>query len=706
MPRSLATLCLALWLSASTQFIVPNQGPLYQLDSDRRTAWSPGVTYTGGIPARSTSCATVNASTYGDGASDASAGIQAAIDGCPAGQVVNLSAGTFTLNDYILINKGITVRGAGPTQTLLQKTDGAAAYPPDTPPTSGNGAKPLVILGPSRFPGPDNATSVNLTADGTKGATSVTVSSGTGFVAGQIVLLDEDAYTNGAFIALPNRSGSPTSIQIWATDRVVWKVQTPTQSEDDGNPPTSTEFQCWFMRCKRAINEMKEVASVNGNTITFTTPIHITYRTTATAQLTRFTQSGSQSGADSRHVKNAAIEDVKLTGGGDGELWFLCANASWAKNVDVQQWLGEGVGMSMSYRVELRDSYVHDAATASPGGGGYAVSIQSGTSDCLVENNIIRKADKAMVARATGAGCVVAYNYTDDSFIDYDNAQDRVTVNSVGTGNPATVTVASDHHYTTGTTQVVYLAGTTTTPAITGQQTATFTDSTHFTIPVNVTSGQAGAGGTVNVSDTWQEVGVNGSHMVGPHHMLFEGNYGQNADSDETHGSSIYHTFLRNQFAGTRTSFTGMANARCVGLAYGSYWMSFLGNVLGKSGQMAGWLYDNLGNGTDATTSSGDPFGTINSIWKLGYEPIHWDQQRDSQVRTTVIRDGNWDYLTTSVHWDHGVQTLPNSLYLSGKPAFFGSCTWPWVDAAGGTKLYTLPAKARYDAGTPFTSTC
>jgi hypothetical protein len=41
-------------------------------------------------------------------------------------------------------------------------------------------------------------------------------------------------------------------------------------------------------------------------------------------------------------------------------------------------------------------------------------------------------------------------------------------------------------------------------------------------------------------------------------------------------------------------------------------------------------------------------------------------------------------------------------LYLSGKPAFFGSYTWPWVDPTGSTQLYILPAKARYDAGTPF----
>ena len=38
-------------------------------------------------------------------------------------------------------------------------------------------------------------------------------------------------------------------------------------------------------------------------------------------------------------------------------------------------------------------------------------------------------------------------------------------------------------------------------------------------------------------------------------------------------------------------------------------------------------------------------------------------------------------------------QPLPVSLYLSSKPAFFGSNPWPWVDATGTTKLATLPAR-------------
>ena len=91
---------------------------------------------------------------------------------------------------------------------------------------------------------------------------------------------------------------------------------------------------------------------------------------------------------------------------------------------------------------------------------------------------------------------------------------------------------------------------------------------------------------------------------------------------------------------------------------------------------------------------------------------LGWDDlapyQIDAKVSATTLRHGNFDYLTNSVKWDPTIlkHTLPNSLYLPQKPAFFDAgsgYTWPWVDPVGATKLYTLPAKARYDAGTPFT---
>jgi len=71
-------------------------------------------------------------------------------------------------------------------------------------------------------------------------------------------------------------------------------------------------------------------------------------------------------------------------------------------------------------------------------------------------------------------------------------------------------------------------------------------------------------------------------------------------------------------------------------------------------------------------------------------------------VVSTTHRHGNFEFASGSLQWESGYdQTLPSSLYLTGKPAFFGTNPWPWVDPTGATKLYTLPARARYDAGHP-----
>jgi len=564
------------------------------LPVDRGTTWNPGIP--GGVPARTTVCATVNASSYGNGSSDASAGIQAAINACPAGQVVQLSAGTFKINNnYLLINKGIVLRGAGSNSTMLKRTNGATPGS-DSAPVS----DPVIVVGPNRWPGPDNATSRNLTVDGAKGSYSVTVSSGSGFAAGQFVLIDEDHYNTAGWKSLPNRNGAPTSVKIWASDRAVWQRHNPAAAEDDPFPAAAG----WFSRSGRPIAEIKEVASVSGNVVTFTTPLHISYRVAYVAQLTRYT-------GQNVHVKNAGIEDLSVYGGGDGNIRFECAAYSWMRNVEDTVWLGEGVAINNSFRVELRDSYIHDGAWSAPGGGGYAISFANGSSEVLIENNIVMKANKVMVARSSGAGSVVGYNYMDDGFINY----------------------ALD----------------------------------------------------------WIEVGINGSHMVGPHHMLFEGNESFNYDSDDTHGNSIYHTVFRNHLSGFRRSFTGMGNARTGGLMYGSWWHSFIGNVLGTQGQMAGWVYQD----------SKYPWNGDRAIWRLGYNPIHWEQDADPMVLSTVLREGNFDYVTNQVRWDTAPQTIPPSLYLTAKPAFFGNYTWPWVDPTGSTKLYTLPAKARFDAGTP-----
>ena len=302
------------------------------LSADRATTWNPGVRGAGGIPTRTTVCSTLNPR---GGTSDDTAQIQAAINACPAGQVVQLAAGTFLVNsgNYLLINKGITLRGAGPGETTLAKTNGAKPF------QEAVGAKPspLIVVGPHLFsssPDPsDIAASAGLTADAVKGEYAVTVANATGFAPGQIVLLDEASAAGWQ----PDPQGRG---KIWASPdwRVVWQKHDPAiQYVDDfapdAFPTTPNTAGSWFSRTDRPTAEVKQIASIAGSTITFTTPIHISYRASQAAQLSRYRRP---------HVMNAGVEDLKLVGGDAGNLRFQWAALSWARNVDNTQWHGEG----------------------------------------------------------------------------------------------------------------------------------------------------------------------------------------------------------------------------------------------------------------------------------------------------------------------------------------------------------------------------
>jgi hypothetical protein len=195
------------------------------------------------------------------------------------------------------------------------------------------------------------------------------------------------------------------------------------------------------------------------------------------------------------------------------------------------------------------------------------------------------------------------------------------------------------------------------------------------------------------------EVGLNASHMVGSHHVLFEGNLSFNYDSDDRWGNAIAMTVFRNHLTGFRRDFESTGNVRAAGLMFGSWWHAFIGNVLGEPGRMDGWIYEDPGDGTYGGASN--KWRTGPTIWKLGYDLPAREQSLDPKVRSTVVRDGNFDYVTNTVRWDHAPRALPDSLYLTAKPAFFGSLPWPWVDPTGTTKVWTLPARVRFETLVP-----
>ena len=541
-------------------------GP-FTLPSDRLTMWDPGVP--GGIPARTTVCADLNAATYGNGTADATTGIQAALDACPVGQVVQLSAGDFKITTLLRITKGVVLRGLGPAQTKLKMPVG----------TNSN----LITIGTRYF---KFTQPTNLASDAIRGSRIAMLSSVPGdLVVGEIVLVDE------------------------LTDSAI--------SDWGPSSPLGDASRGWFTRPNRPLGQVMEIESITGNTVAFTTPFHIAFRTAFSAQLTRF--SLEENGPVVPAVKFAGVEDLYVSGGsgGQGNIWLSGAAYSWIKNIESDLQDGAGVSIGASFRCILRDSYIHSTQMPYPGGGGYGLSVAWYSSDNLVENNIVWNMNKVMVMRASGGGNVIGYNYMEDGWI----------------GN----------------------------------------------------------------NRSWVEVGLNASHMTTPHYELFEGNESFNFDGDNTWGNSVYITVFRNHLTGKRRSVTPLQltdsqNMRAIGLMKGHKWYSFVGNVLGTADQnpspARGYVYE-------------APFPWTNSpigMWRLGYNPENWKAPPDVDVTTTVIRQGNFDFATKEVHWSGAPQQLPASLYLNAKPEFFGSNPWPWVDPTGATKVFTLPARARFDA--------
>ncbi len=521
-------------------------------------------------------------------------------------------------------------------------------------PGSGQGANPSAafILGLGSFGfwtngGPDaaggntatnNSGGANLASEGAHGAFSVTLVNSSGFSAGMIVILDE--LSNSQFVNETVTYNAAHGYQIWqAPDgKTTWKLHNPGIMfvDDDfngGNSTTPGGFGDFIgTRLDRPHCEIKEIVSVVGNVVTFNAPIHGNYRTANTAQLTWYTDAPSTGNV--AHVRYAGLEQMTLTGFDNNVISMNWAAYCWTQNVEWDVWLGQALSFTACFRCEGRRFFGHGATYPEPTSGAYQICFDHGSSDCLIEDAVSVLPNKVMVSRRSGAGCVVAYCHTDMGMIDY-NA-------------------------------------------------------------------------------SWIEIGVNGSHLVGCHHMLFEGNYGQNLDSDNTHGASVYHTFFRNWARGIRAPFvdpkpgapspapnvddasqSGNGPRRCAGCQDYTYWMSFVGNVLGASGQHSGWVYE------QTSWSSGPGIWLLG--WCSGFDITTTIDPRvtDNSFVGHVIRDGNWDWLNSQQSWHNTPATfaIPNSMYLPNagvsSPAFWGSNNWPWVDPSTGT-TYTLPARARF----------
>jgi hypothetical protein len=204
-------------------------------------------------------------------------------------------------------------------------------------------------------------------------------------------------------------------------------------------------------------------------------------------------------------------------------------------------------------------------------------------------------------------------------------------------------------------------------------------------------------------NDVYMQAG-NQQHTTGNNFNLIEGNDTTGLKADMVHGTSNWETWFRNYAHGWETGKS--SSTYPVQIYKYNRFFSALGNVLGTSGTH--------------TTYEG---GGDNSIFNLDVDGCNPTAcAATGHVAESLFRWGNWD-VVSGTKWDSSevpsgltnyanavpsAQSVPNSLYLSAKPSFFGSNTWPPIgpDVSSGTisgvggHAYKLPAKLCYDNGT------
>lgn len=200
-------------------------------------------------------------------------------------------------------------------------------------------------------------------------------------------------------------------------------------------------------------------------------------------------------------------------------------------------------------------------------------------------------------------------------------------------------------------------------------------------------------------------------HGAGENMTLLEGNELDGVRSDAIHGTRDFLTLFRNRILGSQSGANN--NMKVIGIESFSRYFNIIGNVLGTPGTHT--------NYQDLAPSGSSPNQSIYVLGWSGNDGSSSSLPSDPLVLTTLLRWGNYDVATNTTRWVSSEvpsslsqfanalpssQNLPPSLYLSGKPAWWGTPwgnpPWPAIgpDVSGGNgpggHSYDIPAKLCY----------
>jgi hypothetical protein len=332
----------------------------------RAIDWSnAGTGIPGGIPNRTTICATLNPGATANQ-------INSAIASCPAGQVVFLNAGTYNLTSGINFTSNVTLRGAGSTQTILVFSGGTGC---------GGPTADVCFQGSNNWNGaPQHLTT--WTGGYAAGTTQITLGSTSGLSVGQVLILDQanDLLDTGQVFVCDNNVSDPLHTGC-ATD-------TPAAGRNVGGVDYNQQ-------------QYVQVTAINGNVVNISPGLYMPNW--------RASQNPGAWWATAL-VRMSGIEDMTLDHTNSNETpgtMFFNAYQCWVKNIKSLNSNRNHVWLQYSARVVIRDSYFYgtkNAATLS-----YGIEPWQ-TGDLLLENNIFQHI-VAPLLMGNSEGTVFSYNF-------------------------------------------------------------------------------------------------------------------------------------------------------------------------------------------------------------------------------------------------------------------------------------------------------
>ncbi|MBN1569576.1 MAG: hypothetical protein JXA73_17155 [Acidobacteria bacterium] len=353
LPRLLLSLGFVLLVSSGmiySQDIIP---------SDRRIDWSyAGIP--GGIPNRTTICKTIDSATYGNGSTDATSAIQAALNNCPADQVVYLPAGIYQILGTLTLRSHTTLRGAGQGITILRRSGASTSNIIQV----SNGTWDALIGSPD----------TRSIASAVKDARTVTLSSTSGISVGDVLLLNQ---INSGDVVNAGTNGKCTFCGLSSGDR--------------------------------SLGQFVEVSAIMGNQVSITTPLHWTYDTSLApyayvihgSAITRWAGIESMTITQSSTPPNAA----------SSEIFWQGMQYGWVRNVEFNNMYSNAIMTYYAFQCEFSHNNIHDSLSHGVGGG-YGIALSMYSSNNLIENNILANMSEPVLTGTCASGNVVAYNYT------------------------------------------------------------------------------------------------------------------------------------------------------------------------------------------------------------------------------------------------------------------------------------------------------